>query len=99
MARKRPEAPVAQRHVHYSPEIAQRLCEEMASGRSLTEVCEQPDMPDRRSVRRWIVDNPEFRDQYEAARLWWAHSVAEEINDLADRAQQIAADAEAAGRT
>jgi hypothetical protein len=84
MARKRPEAPVAQRHVHYSPEIAQRLCEEMASGRSLTDVCEQPDMPDRRSVRRWVIQNEAFREMYTAARGWWADAIAEEIIEIGD---------------
>jgi hypothetical protein len=76
--------------VAYSPELAVKLCDEMASGKSLGEVCEMAGMPDRHSVRRWVVENAEFRAQYEAARLWWAHAVAEEINELADQAQEVA---------
>jgi hypothetical protein len=94
MARKRTE----RGYICYSPALAQELCDEMASGKSLTEVCTLPGMPDRHSVRRWVVQNPEFRAQYEAARLWWAHAVAEDLNDLADRVPRLAEEAEASGR-
>src|SRR3954452_20667368 len=83
--------------VNLAPKLAARIIEELAAGRSLAEVCADVGMPDLRSVRRWIADRPDFRASYDQARVWWAYSIAEEINGLADSAPQVAADAAKAG--
>src|SRR3954449_11911830 len=81
--------------VNFAPKLAARIIEELAAGRSLAEVCADVGMPDLRSVRRWIADRPDFRASYDRARVWWAYSIAEEINDLVATAPQVVADAAA----
>jgi hypothetical protein len=52
----------------YTPEMAARICEEMAQGKSLRSILEQPGMPDRMTVIRWLAANEDFRAQYTIAR-------------------------------
>jgi hypothetical protein len=82
----------------YTDELAATICEQIACGRSLSEICRDEGMPDRHSVRKWVSERADFRAQYAEARIWWAHSVAEDIDDLTNSAPLIAAEAEAAGR-
>jgi hypothetical protein len=81
----------------YSDELAHRICTEIATGKSLSAVCRGEGMPCRDSVRAWVAENAGFRAQFDQAKIWWAHSVAEEIDDLADRAQEIATASAKAG--
>ena len=71
--------------VWYSEEIALKICEHIALGRSLRSFCEQPDAPALGSVHRWLADNPTFREQYARAREDQADSYADQIIDIADR--------------
>jgi hypothetical protein len=48
-APKRPPA------VGYSPETTAAICEQLAQGRSLRSICEQPGMPCRNTIVRWLV--------------------------------------------
>lgn len=52
----------------YSDDIAERIFEEMASGKDLVEICMADDMPNRATVYRWQVDRPEFAALYARAR-------------------------------
>ena len=54
-------------------------------------------MPDRHSVRRWAVQYPDFRTQYEEARLLWADEIFEQIAERAGEACQVAEAAEQRG--
>lgn len=54
--------------VSYSPEIAERICEELASGLSLRTICADEALPNRRTVMRWMEDNPEFATKCARAR-------------------------------
>ena len=56
---------MTRRMTFYDSDIAERILAEVARGRSLTEVCSDPGMPQRRTVRRWVDLN---RDGF-AARL------------------------------
>ena len=40
----------------YTPEIAQLICERLADGQSLVQICEDPVIPTRRTVLRWLSD-------------------------------------------
>jgi hypothetical protein len=44
----------------FSDEISNTICDRLANGESLVEICNRPDMPSRSSVIRWINANPEF---------------------------------------
>jgi hypothetical protein len=83
------------RMTFFDSEIAERILAEVARGRSLTEVCSDPGMPARRTVRCWIDMNRNgFAVRFGRAReaghgrpTWHWYN-----RDLADRIlQQIAA--------
>jgi hypothetical protein len=68
----------------YDEAVATRICEEIASGRSLRTICEDDDMPDKATVFRWLAERETFRDQYARAREAQADAMLEEILDIAD---------------
>lgn len=57
----------------FNQEAADLICEEIAKGRSLREVCadesaEFDKLPHERTVYRWLLDQADFRQQYAYAR-------------------------------
>lgn len=68
----------------YSQELTDRICERLAQGESLREICRDVDMPDRITVLRWLRKYPLFRNQYAEARDDQADYMADEILDIAD---------------
>lgn len=83
--------------IRYNPELADKICELLASGQSLRTICAAPDMPERHSVRRWAIENSEFRQKYEQARLLWSDELFEQIAERASGACGVAEQAETAG--
>jgi hypothetical protein len=61
----------------YTPELGARLCELLADGELLVEICNREDMPSLPTVARWRGVHAEFRDAYETARLHQAQVLAE----------------------
>ena len=88
------------RYVTYSAELAQRICDEIASGRSLRAICAEPAMPDRHTVARWLADpaHAEFRSRYETARRFWCDAIADDLVDRAAQALDVAREADAKGQ-
>jgi hypothetical protein len=68
----------------YSDELADRICVELSSGRSLREICAAEEMPDKATIFRWLAANEPFRDQYIRAREAQADAMLEEIIEIAD---------------
>lgn len=68
----------------YSPEIADLICERIADGVSLREICRTENMPSKAAVFRWLAAHAEFRDQYARAREAQADALADELLDIAD---------------
>ena len=68
----------------YSPEIVDLICERIADGVSLREICRTEDMPSKAAVFRWLAAHAEFRDQYARAREAQADALADELLDIAD---------------
>ena len=68
----------------YSPEIADIICERIADGVSLREICRTEDMPSKAAVFRWLAAHADFRDQYARAREAQADALADELLDIAD---------------
>src|SRR5437762_12829691 len=92
MSRKRTEAaPSPRAYVRYSARLAERIIDEISTGKQLKEICAAPDMPDRHSIRRWAIERPDFCERYEKARRWSAYALLDEIADLIDRGQEIVA--------
>jgi hypothetical protein len=67
--------------------IKNRVCREIAEGKSLRSICEAEDMPSAETIRVWLLDDGEFSGQYARAREEQADYYADEIIDIADRAK------------
>ena len=68
----------------YGPEIVERICAEIAVGKSMREICRAADMPDMRTAFRWLAAHSEFQQVYARAREAQADYLAEEILEIAD---------------
>lgn len=71
-------------HTAYTSEIAERICNEIAEGRSLRQVCDELGIA-RRTVRGWVLDDREgFAAQYARARELQMEAFEDELNEIAD---------------
>ena len=69
----------------YTPEIAARICAELAEGKSLRKVCEADDLPSEVTVRTWVLEDREgFSAQYTRAREFQADAIFDESFEIAD---------------
>lgn len=64
--------------------MADHLCGEIASGRSLRSICSDDGMPCCSTVFKWLREIPGFSQQYARAREDQADALADEIQDIAD---------------
>lgn len=84
-AKKNPEdLKTAGRKSSYTKEIAAKICDLIAEGESLRDICKMTDMPARQTVYEWLIDFPEFAYQYARAREEQADLYADEIVQIAD---------------
>ncbi|MEZ2448017.1 hypothetical protein [Akkermansia massiliensis] len=72
--------------------MAEKICLRLASGETLRNICEDPAMPARASIYRWINEYPKFRDIFLCARVAGAAIMIEECIELADEASRLALD-------
>ena len=73
------------RPLTYTPEIAAKICEQIAAGLSLREISRDKDMPPTPTIRRWsIVNEGGFAALYAQANQARALRWAEEIIEIAD---------------
>lgn len=72
--------------VNFSDDLADQICEGIADGRSLRSICNEPGMPNKATVFRWLAGNEAFRDRYARARDAQADAIFDEILDIADDA-------------
>ena len=84
--RKPPATKPVGRPGKFSQAAADRICIEIADGRSLRSICRDPGAPRINTVMRWLADgtNADFRQQYARAREVQADRLAEEILEIAD---------------
>src|SRR5215210_7652104 len=52
----------------YSDEVVSTICERLARGESLVEICRDDDLPSETMVYRWLAEKPVFREMYARAR-------------------------------
>ena len=81
------ETPKRGRPSDYTQELADRICEQLAMGKSVRTVCKQEDMPAMSTVFKWLRENDDFSEQYARAKEESADVLAEEILDIADDGQ------------
>ena len=75
------------RPTDYTKDMADKICEKIANGRSLRSICAEDGMPPMKTIYRWLEANEEFRHQYARARDKQADYFAEEIIEIADSAE------------
>jgi hypothetical protein len=68
----------------YSDEIKERICELVADGKSLRDICKDKTLPSRRTVQTWLEKNEEFRRAYEVALFCFAEDTAREVLEIID---------------
>jgi len=68
----------------YTQEIADEFCARIASGRYLHRVAEDADMPEERTLYRWLDDKADFRQMYVRARDIRAERSAEYLLEISD---------------
>lgn len=69
---------------NYSPAIALTICERLAEGETLRQICRDDGMPGRSTVFRWLADIGEFAEIYAKALAFRADGRADEIIEIAD---------------
>ena len=69
----------------YTEALGERICDELAKGKTLRTICELDGMPDERTIRRWAsdLDHP-FAPQYAHARELGYQQMADDLIDIAD---------------
>lgn len=73
------------RPTKYTQTIANTICDEIADGKSLRTIeVENPELPSRRTVFRWLRKNEDFRHQYARAKEEAVEAMIEDIIDIAD---------------
>jgi len=70
--------------VFFSQALFDRICEEMARGKSLRSICNAKGMPDRRTVEKWLSRNAKLQAQYRHAMQLREDHYFDEIVDIAD---------------
>lgn len=70
----------------YTDEKAALICEELATGMSIRQICAaHPDtLPDKSTIFRWMYRYPSFRDQYLHAKHLGMIAYGEDSIDIAD---------------
>jgi hypothetical protein len=79
-----PAPAVIGRPTLYSRDLALAICVRVGGGVALSKVCDDPAMPGRTTVYRWLRDIEEFRHMYAHAREDRADTIADEILAIAD---------------
>lgn len=70
----------------YTPQLAQRLCQRLMMGESLTNICKDPKMPSKMQVCKWLSlpAYAEFREAYYHARRVQAEFLVDSVFDIAN---------------
>lgn len=68
----------------FSQETADSICERIADGESLRNICADEAMPARSTVFKWLSEAQAFADQYARAREAQADAIFDDILEIAD---------------
>lgn len=72
------------RHSLYSPELADKICDELMEGKSLRQICELEGFPTRNTVLRWQHEDADFDAKCARARLMQADLMDDKILEAAE---------------
>jgi Bacteriophage Sf6, terminase small subunit-like len=84
----------------YSEEVVEKICEGLAGGATLEEVCAAEDMPATRTVHTWRKDKDDFAEGYTFAMQGHCHFTFDQVWGIAkDRSRDTrVVDAKNCGR-
>lgn len=80
----RPRLSRGRQPLPYDEALGAIICERLSNGESLRAICDDPKMPDRRTVIHWTLRHPEFAEPYARAREAQINAFAEDIAYIAD---------------
>lgn len=63
----------------FTQEIADSICERIAGGENLRQMCDEDGLPCERTIYRWLAANGAFCQQYAQARKAWSDAQVEEV--------------------
>jgi hypothetical protein len=66
----------------FADEIFDQICDRLADGQTLSQICRDPQMPDRETVKRWTRNDDGRRRQYDMARQDGMDALADTIVDI-----------------
>jgi hypothetical protein len=78
------DPPKVGRPAIYTEELALTVIDRLSSGESLRSICEEDEMPDKKTVLKWLATKPEFVAQYSRARELAVEAIAEDLFDISD---------------
>jgi hypothetical protein len=65
-------------------DLVNKILDGIMDGKSVRQICADPDMPDNRTVQRWIANNAEFAAKCARARELQADNIFEDMQGVAD---------------
>lgn len=72
------------RPTSFTQDLADKICEQLALGKSLRTVCKSDDMPCLATIYKWLREKADFSEQYAKAKEDGTDAIAEEMFDIAD---------------
>ena len=66
-----------------TPQMLNKICEQIALGKSLRSICKDKEMPSLKSVVKLLNEDTDFQDKYSVARENRGDLYGEMINDIA----------------
>jgi hypothetical protein len=76
--------PTRRRRHDYSPEIAELICDRIAEGASLRQICQDATMPAKSTIFVWLEEHEDFARSYALARQIQIEDLMDEILEIAD---------------
>jgi hypothetical protein len=73
---------VRRRPVEYTNELGLRICDEIAGGGKLAEICAAPGMPDKSTCYRWLGRHEDFAAMHGRARAARAVVRSDKIDEI-----------------
>ena len=68
----------------YSPEIADLICDRIAGGASLRQICQDATMPARSTMFVWLEEHEDFARSYTLARQIQIEDLMDDVLEIAD---------------
>jgi hypothetical protein len=65
-----------------NPEVATAILMRIADGESLRRICQEPGMPARATVLRWLAADPEFQSAYSRAREHQGDALDDQMSEV-----------------